>query len=99
MIEYRIIIAIVYTCIETLAAANQVQSIAFLNIVLIVEESAQFSLLHTLFNSANLDQRDCFCNDFVLVFGWPADVPSLPVCGSNTDQFLNLHGRRRRGCI
>ena len=82
MTEYRIFAATTCTCIGTLAATHQVQSIAFLLGVLVIGESALISLLHTVLNNTNLDRRDCSCIDFdfVLTFGWPAETAILLVC-------------------
>ena len=99
MTEYRIFATTTCTCIGTLAATHQVQSIALLLSVLVIGESALISLLHTVLNNANLDRRDCSCIDFVLIFGWPAETAILLVCSSNSSQFLNLVGNSMRGCI
>ena len=100
MTEYRIFATTTCTCIGTLAATHQVQSIALLLSVLVIGESALISLLlHTVLNNANLDQRDCSCIDFVLIFGWPAETAILLVCSSNSSQFRNLVGNSMRGCI
>jgi len=99
MTEYRIFATKTCTCTETLAATHQVQSIALLLIVLVVGQSALIGLLHTVFNNANLDRRDCSCIDFVLTFGWPAETAILPVCSSNSSQCQNLVGNSMRGYI
>ena len=99
MTKYRIFATTTYTCIGTLAATHQVQSIVFLLSVLVIGESALISLLHTVLNNANLDRRECSCIDFVLIFGWPAETAILLVCSSNSSQFRNLVGNSMRGCI
>ena len=99
MTEYRIFATTTCTCIGTLAATHQVQSIALLLSVFVIGESALISLLHTVLNNANLDRRDCSCIDFVLIFGWPAETAILLVCSSNSSQFRNLVGNSMLGCI
>lgn len=99
MTEYRIFVATTCTCIGTLAATHQVQSIALLLSFLVIGESALIGLLHIVLNNANSDQIDCSCIEFVLIFGWPAETAILLVCGSNSSQFWNLVGNSMRGCI